>query len=80
MKIALASLAAVSLTAFAVPAAAARPDGQPDTSAASQGTAAKDGERKTCRRFENTARRTASVKICLTREGWKKFREEQEQG
>jgi len=81
MKIALATFAAAaSLAAFAAPASAARPEGQPDTNAASQATAGKDGEGKTCRTFANSARRIGMTRICLTKEDWKKFDAEQAEG
>ena len=77
MKFVLATLAAASLAAFAVPASAARPEGQPDTSSASQAVAGKDGAGKTCRTFRNSAHRVAPTRLCLTKEDWKKFDAEQ---
>ena len=34
-------------------------------------------EPKTCRTFENTASRMKSERVCLTKEGWRKFDEQQ---
>ena len=34
-------------------------------------------EKKTCRRFENTASRMKAEKLCLTREEWRKFEDSQ---
>jgi hypothetical protein len=36
-------------------------------------------ERKTCRTFENTVSRLKAERVCLTKDGWKKFEEEQGQ-
>jgi hypothetical protein len=81
MKIALATLAtAASLAAFAVPASAARPEGQPDTSSATQASAGREDGSKTCRTFANSARRIGAKRVCLTREEWKKFDAEQAEG
>jgi len=81
MKTALATLAAaVSLAAFSAPAAAARPEGQPDTSTATQASAGREDASKTCRTFADSARRIGMKRICLTREEWKKFDAEQAEG
>jgi predicted transglutaminase-like cysteine proteinase len=80
MKIALASIAAAALFAAAAPAAAEKPEGASPSAAgssASQAAPAK-GERKFCRRIENSARRTDATTLCLTQAGWKKFQEAQE--
>ncbi len=41
--------------------------------------AASAPERKTCRHFANSANRVSAIKLCLTKEGWRKFDEQQEQ-
>jgi hypothetical protein len=49
-------------------------------SAASAQPASDDkAERKTCRTFENTVSRLKAERVCLTKEGWKKFEEQQGQ-
>jgi hypothetical protein len=83
MKILVASIAALSLIAAAAPAAA-EPDAataassQPSAAAGEGSAATPKAERKFCRRFDNSARRTQNVLLCLTREQWKKFQEQQE--
>jgi hypothetical protein len=78
MKIALASLAALSLIA-AAPAAAgtAAPDGQPAVASPSQASQSPEGP-KICRFIDNTESRTKRQRLCYTREQWKKFDEAQE--
>jgi hypothetical protein len=44
------------------------------TATAAAGT--KD-ERKICRRFENTASRMKAETLCMTKEQWKKYQDEQ---
>ena len=41
--------------------------------------AAATPERKTCRTFANSANRVSAIKLCLTKEGWRKFEEQQAQ-
>lgn len=81
MKIIATSIAALLLAGAAIPAAAEPAAGaaasQDGASASDQGAAAK-AERKTCRRFDNSARRTQAVTLCLTKQEWKKFEESQE--
>lgn len=79
MKIFAASIAALSLIAAAAPAAA-EPAVASSASASASETSASGGqahpskaERKFCKRFENSARRTQAMTLCLTREEWKKF-------
>jgi uncharacterized protein YdeI (BOF family) len=53
-----------------------------DTSASSMQAPAGAGpkaEKKTCRRFANTVSRMKSIELCLTREGWQKFEDQQQQ-
>ena len=47
------------------------------TAADGSSAATPKGERKTCKTFQNTASRMHPEKLCLTREGWKKFEAEQ---
>lgn len=84
MKIVALSIAALSLVAAAAPAAA-DPAGTAAAASSSQAYAAGDGsqaaakpEKKFCRRFDNSARRTQNVTLCLTRDQWKKFDEQQD--
>jgi hypothetical protein len=80
IKLIFASTAALALVA-GVPAYAAKSENGSALAAADGGTAgakAKE-ERKTCRTFDNTASRMRRERLCLTREQWKKFEEEQAQ-
>ncbi|HEX8572738.1 MAG TPA: hypothetical protein VF759_08300 [Allosphingosinicella sp.] len=72
-----ASAAALALVA-ATPAYAAK--SQDRQSAESDGGAAgakAKGDRKTCRLFDNSVSRMKRERLCMTREQWKKFDEEQ---
>lgn len=78
IKLIFASTAALALIAGA-PAHAAKNQSARALAAADAATGAKaKDERKTCRFFDNTASRMKRERICLTREGWKKFEEEQQ--
>ena len=63
-----APLAALSMIAVAAPAAAAKGQDAPETTAS-----AGKAETKTCRRFDNTTSRMKSTRLCLTKAEWKKF-------
>lgn len=69
------SAAAAALLAASPAFAKAAPGEQAsDTASTSASDAGKDkAERKTCRTFQNTVSRVKSEKLCLTREGWRKF-------
>lgn len=77
--------AAAAITMIATPAFAER--GRASEAAATSeaataptqasNTATPKAERKTCRTFENTVSRLKSERLCLTREGWRKFEEQQ---
>ena len=78
IKLIFASTAALALIAGA-PAYAAKNESARALAAADAGSGAKaKEERKTCRYFDNTASRMKRERVCLTREGWKKFEEQQE--
>ena len=75
-------LALIALAALvATPALADK--GKQETAAAPEATTSAQAspdtkaERKTCRTFENTASRMKSERVCLTKEGWRKFDEQQ---
>lgn len=56
------------------PAHAAKNETARALAAADAGAGAKaKGERKTCRLFDNSVSRMKRERICMTREGWKKF-------
>ena len=83
IKLIFASTAALALIAGA-PADAAK--GQAERALAAADGVAADGaaagaraknERKTCRTFDNSATRMKRERLCLTREQWKKFDDEQ---
>ena len=78
IKLIFASTAALALIAGA-PASAAKSQGQQavDSDSGGAGVKAKD-ERKTCRTFDNSASRMERERLCLTREQWKKFDEQNE--
>jgi hypothetical protein len=65
-----AAAAAALIGAGSAPAFAKTQDSQSVTSA---GASSSKGERKICKRFANTASRTQSEKLCLTKADWKKF-------
>jgi hypothetical protein len=77
IKLIFASTAALALIA-GVPAHAAKNENARALAAADAGAGAKaKEERKTCRYFDNTASRMKRERLCMTREEWKKFDEEQ---
>lgn len=79
IKLIFASTAALALIAGA-PAHAAKNESPRALAAADAGSGAKaKQERKTCRFFDNTASRMKRERLCLTREQWKKFEEQQAQ-
>ena len=69
----IACAAALSLV-FAGGAVAAK--SPQDESASAAARAGKD-EKKICKRFDNTASRMKSERLCLTKSEWKKFEREQ---
>jgi hypothetical protein len=77
IKLIFASTAALALFAGA-PAFAAKSQSERALAGdeGGAGVRAKD-ERKTCKFFDNTASRMKRERICLTREQWKKFEEDQ---
>ena len=79
-KLIFASTAALALIAGAPAYAAKGEDSTRALAAAADGSvgAKAKEERKTCRYFDNTASRMKRERICLTREGWKKFDADQE--
>ena len=76
-------LAAAAFAIIAAPAFAekGRSDAAASDTSATAAQAPADAtpkaERKICRTFQNSASRMKSEKLCLTREGWKKFEAEQ---
>ncbi len=62
--------AAALVGAGSAPAFAKSQDNQTNGSVAA---ASDKGERKICKRFDNTASRLRSEKVCLTKSDWKKF-------
>ena len=77
IKLIFASTAALALIAGA-PAFAAKTQTERALASADGATDAKaKDERKTCRVFDNSASRMKRERLCLTREQWKKFDEEQ---
>ena len=79
IKLIFASTAALALIAGA-PAHAAKNESARALAAADSAAGAKaKEERKTCRYFDNTASRMKRERVCLTREQWKKFEEQQAQ-
>jgi hypothetical protein len=78
IKLIFASTAALALIAGA-PAHAAKSRGDQTLAAEGGGAGAKaKDERKSCRFFDNTASRMKRERLCLTREEWRKFEEEQD--
>jgi hypothetical protein len=68
------AFAAVALSAAgSAPAFAKTQDNQGNGSAGAGASAEDRGERKLCKRFENTASRMRSEKVCLTKSEWKKW-------
>jgi hypothetical protein len=47
------------------------------SSPATEATSATKDEPKICRRFENTASRLKAERLCMTKEQWRKFEDEQ---
>ena len=76
IKLIFASTAALALIAGA-PAHAAKSRGDQTLAAEGGGGAKAKDERKSCRYFDNTASRMKRERLCLTREEWRKFDEEQ---
>jgi hypothetical protein len=77
IKLIFASTAALALIA-GVPAHAAKNETARALAAADAGSGAKSKEeRKTCRLFDNSVSRMKRERLCMTREQWKKFDEEQ---
>ena len=77
IKLIFASTAALALIAGA-PAHAAKNESARALAAADSAAGAKaKEERKTCRLFDNSVSRMKRERLCLTREQWKKFDEEQ---
>jgi predicted transglutaminase-like cysteine proteinase len=66
--------AAALLAASGAPAFAKSQDSQGSGSVVS---VEEKGERKICKRFQNSASRTRSERVCLTKTQWKKFQEQQ---
>jgi hypothetical protein len=62
--------AAALIGAGTAPAFAKTQDNQPSENA---GASASKSERKICKRFDNTASRLRSERVCLTKSDWKKF-------
>jgi hypothetical protein len=62
--------AAALIGAGSAPAFAKTQDNQPSESA---GASASKSERKLCQRFEHSASRLLSEKVCLNKTDWKKF-------
>ena len=79
IKLIFASTAALALLAGA-PAYAAKSQSQQavDRGGDGGGSGKAMSERKTCQFFDNTASRMKRVRLCLTREEWKKFEEGQQ--
>lgn len=78
IKLIFASTAALGLLA-GVPAHAAKNESARALAAADSAAGAKSkDERKTCRFFDNTASRMKRERLCMTREQWKKFEDEQQ--
>lgn len=76
--------AAAALTMIATPALAATgraAEAATSESASASGQASPNadakGDKKTCRRYENTVSRMKAEKLCLTRDEWRKFDEQQ---
>ena len=76
IKLIFASTAALALIAGAPAHAAKSQSEQAAGAEGGSGARAKD-DRKTCRVFDNSASRMKRERLCLTREQWKKFDEEQ---
>jgi hypothetical protein len=78
IKLIFASTAALALIAGA-PAHAAKSQSEQaaESDGGGAGAKAKD-ERKSCRFFDNSASRMKRERLCLTREQWKKFEQEQQ--
>jgi len=76
-----APLAALSLIAAAIPAGAAKSPEEQNGSAARSDNARTDNgkaERKICKRFENSASRMGSIRLCLTQAQWREFEQARE--
>jgi hypothetical protein len=74
--------AAAALTMIATPALAER--GRSSEAATTEAATAPaqaspdaKAEKKTCRTFQNTVSRMKSERLCLTREEWRKFEDQQ---
>jgi hypothetical protein len=82
---ALLAAAAAAFAMIATPAladhgrsdAAASDTAATTTAAQAPTEATPKAERKTCRTFQNTASRMKSERLCLTREGWRKWEDQQ---
>jgi hypothetical protein len=75
-------IAMIALTALIATPALADRTHSPDTadqaaSAPANATAGGKEERKICRRFENTASRMKAETLCMTKEEWRKYQDEQ---
>lgn len=71
-------IAALALVAAAPPSAALASNGEQQnvTSSESGGSdATAKGDRKICKTLANTARRTATKRLCMTRAEWREFEE-----
>ena len=67
------SLAGLSLVAAApAGAASAGKDADPQTKPATAAADAPKAEQKICRKIESTESRAKRIRVCLTREEWKK--------
>lgn len=75
IKLIFASTAAIALIA-GTPAFAAKNESARALASADAGAKAKE-ERKTCRLFDNSVSRMKRERVCMTREQWKKFDEDQ---
>ena len=67
-----APLAAAALLAAGSAPAFAKSEGSQNSSG-SAAASAEAGERKICKRFDNSASRLRSERLCLTKAEWKKF-------
>ena len=77
IKLILASTAALALLTVA-PVYAAKSQSEQAADTDSDGGSKAKSERKTCKFFDNTASRMKRVRLCLTRDEWNKFEEEQQ--
>jgi hypothetical protein len=74
IKLIFASTAAFAMVA-GTPAFAAK--SQSEQASATEGGSEAKGERKICKTLDASESRMKRTRLCLTREGWKKFEKEQ---